>query len=144
MRVGAVPSRITTTAGLIFLALGGCTPALDNLRGRPDREEAIVPTSAALAATCVADSAARAGGEILETNEDPELTSSFIIVRYKKFEGGGPDFNAWYQFSPRDGKNARVVYTFDAAAPYRPAARDVVLGPIKACAGGPVSAGSPN
>jgi len=138
MKVGAVPARITTTAGLIFLALGGCTPALDNLRGRPDREEAIVPTSAALAATCVADSAARAGGEILETNEDPELTSSFIIVRYKKFEGGGPDFNACYQFSPRDGKNARVVYTFDAATPYRPAARDVVLGPIKACAGGPV------
>jgi hypothetical protein len=92
----------------------------------------------------VADSAARAGGEILETNEDPELTSSFIIVRYKKSDGGGPDFNAWYQFSPRDGKNARVVYTFDAAAPYRPAARDVVLGPIKACAGGPVPQGRPN
>jgi hypothetical protein len=138
MKVGAVPARITTTAGLIFLALGGCTPALDNLRGRPDREEAIVPTSAALAATCVADSAARAGGEILETDEDPELTSSFVIVRYKKSEASGPDFNAWYQFSPRDGKNARVVYTFDAATPYRPAARDVVLGPIKACAGGPV------
>ena len=144
MRVGAVRARITTTAGLIFLALGGCTPTLDNLRGRPDREEAVVPTSAALAATCVADSAARTGGEILETNEDPELTSSFIIVRYKKSEGAGPEFNAWYQFSPRDGKNARVVYTFDAATPYRAAARDVVLGPIKACAGGPVPAGSPN
>lgn len=138
MSVRAAPACIATVTGLIVIALGACTPTLDNLRGRPDREEAIVPTSAALAATCVADSAARAGGEILETNEDPELTSSFIIVRYKKSDGGGPDFNAWYQFSPRDGKNARVVYTFDAAAPYRPAARELVLAAIKACAGGPV------
>jgi hypothetical protein len=144
MKIVGVPAGVTATAGLIFLALGGCTPALDNLRGRPDREEAMVPTSAALAATCVADSAARAGGEILETNDDPELYSSFIIVRYKKSEGGGPEFNAWYQFSPRDGKNARVVYTFDAGTPYRSAAREVVLGPIVACAGSPVPQGSPN
>lgn len=137
MRIVAVPARVTATAGLIFLAMGGCTPALDNLRGRPDREEAIVPTSAALAATCVADAASRSGGEILETSWDPELTSSFIIVRYKKSDVSGPDFNAWYQFSPRDGRNARVVFTFDATAPYRPAARDVVLGPIKACTVGP-------
>ncbi len=72
---------------------------------------------------------------MLETKLDAELPVLEVAVSIPASDATGPEFKAWYEFSPRDGRNARVVYAFDAVAPHRDAARTLVLAPIRACGG---------
>lgn len=133
----AAPVRATVLTGCVLLALTACSPAIDALRGRRDREEAIVPGSSGHASTCVADALERAGAQLLDTKLDAELPVLEVAASIPASEPTGPAFKAWYEFSPRDGRNARVVYAFDAVAPHRDAARALVLAPIRACGGDP-------
>jgi len=127
-------------AGIVgtILANAACSPAVDALRARRDKEEALVSGSVGPASACVADAAERAGARILETKHDIELGITELAVSFPKAPSGGTEFNAWYEFSPRDGRSARVVHTFDAAVPDRDAARQRALGPLATCGAGTV------
>lgn len=134
-----VVTRVWPGAGAltacVALGLPACSPTLDSLRARRDKLDAIIPSSASAAAACVNDSATRAGARVEKTNYDAELAISEVVLSFNTAEASGPEFNAWYEFSPRDGKSARVVYTFDAQEPHRAAAQALALAPIKACGG---------
>lgn len=119
----------------IALGLPACSPTLDSLRARRDKLDAIIPSSASAAAACVNDSATRAGARVENTYYDAELAISEVVLTFSATDASGPEFSAWYEFSPRDGKNARVVYSFDAKEPHRAAAQALALAPIKACGG---------
>jgi hypothetical protein len=122
-------------ATLIALALTACSPTLDALRARRDKRDAIVPSSASAAATCIADAATRAGAQLEKSYYDAELAVTEVVVTFAATDTGGPAFSAWYELTPRDGKAARVVYSFDAQDPHREVAGAITLGPIKACGG---------
>ena len=119
----------------IALGLPACSPTLDTLRARRDKLEAIIPSSASAAAACVNDAATRAGARVENTYYDAELAISEVVLIFSATDTSGPEFSAWYEFSPRDGKSARVVYSFDARELHRAAARALALAPIKACGG---------
>jgi hypothetical protein len=127
--------RAVALAGSILFAMAACTPAVDSLKARRDKEEAIVPGSAGHASTCVADAVERAGGSVLLVRIDPEMPVTEVAASYRASGTTGPEFRAWYEFSARDGTSARVVYSFDAADQYRQAARSVVLAPVRTCGG---------
>jgi hypothetical protein len=114
--------------------LGACSPILDSLRARRDKLEAIIPSSASAAASCITDAATRAGATVEKTHYDAELAVSEVVLTFPA-TNTAHEFNAWYELTPRDGKTARVVYSFDAHEPHREAAATSVLAPIKACGG---------
>lgn len=134
-----VVTRGSASAGVLLacmaLGLAACSPTLDSLRARRDKLDATIPSSASAAAACVNDSATRAGARVENTNYDAELAISEVVLTFGATDTSGPEFSAWYEFSPRDGKNARVVYSFDAREPYRAAAHARALEPVKACGG---------
>ena len=129
--------RVRTTAVTLALvaASAACTPALDALQARRDKSDAIVPDSSARALSCVADGAAKAGARVTEQRFDPETGVSDIVLAFAPSDATGPEFHAWYEFSARDGKTTRVVYTLDAVDPHRDAARERALAPIRGCGG---------
>lgn len=129
-RRGAFAAAIFATLGL-----GACSPTLDALRARRDKFDAIVPSSASAAAACISDAATRSGATVEKTSYDAELAVSEVVLTFAATDGSGPAFDAWYELTPRDGKSARVVYSFDAQDPHREAAGALVLGPVKACGG---------
>ncbi|MBX9629859.1 MAG: hypothetical protein K2X67_04985 [Burkholderiales bacterium] len=107
---------------------------MDSLRARRDKLEAIIPSSASAATSCITDAATRSGATVEKTNYDAELAVSEVVLNFASTDGQ-PAFNAWYELTPRDGKAARVVYSLDAQVPHREAASSTALGPIKACGG---------
>ena len=123
------------TATFLTLLFTACSPTLDTLRARRDKTEATVPSSAATAASCIADAATRAGAQLEKSHYDAELGVAEVVVAFPATETGGPAFNGWYEITPRDGKAARVVYTLDAPEPRRAVASAIALGPITACGG---------
>lgn len=123
------------TATAVMLLLMACSPTLDALRARRDKMEAIVPSSAAAAASCIADAATRAGAQLEKSYYDAELAVAELVVVFPAGDTGGPAFNARYEITPRDGKAARVVYAFDAQEPQREAAGAIALGPVTTCGG---------
>lgn len=132
-----VVKRGPRTAGWVAcaaLGLAACSPTLDSLRARRDKLEAIIPSSASAAASCITDAATRSGATVEKTNYDAELAVSEVVLTFAATDGR-PEFNAWYELTPRDGKAARVVYSLDAQEPHREAAGAAALGPIKACGG---------
>lgn len=133
--VKRVWSGTSALVACVALGLPACSPTLDTLRARRDKLEAIIPSSASAAASCINDAATRTGARVENTHYDAELALSEVVLTFNATEASGPEFNAWYELSPRDGKNARVVYSFDAQEPHRATAHALALAPIKTCGG---------